>query len=64
VWEQAKGLAKQATSKELKEAAKYLSDLAKEVEKREKAEEEEKELQDLLQGADRKSLLAFLKKGK
>lgn len=64
VWEQAKGLAKQATSKELKEAAKYLTELAKEVEKREKESKEEEELQTLLQGADKKKLLAFLKKSK
>lgn len=38
VWEQAKGLAKEATSEELKEAAKYLQDLAKEAQKREEAE--------------------------
>lgn len=64
VWEQAKGLAKQATSKELKEAAKYLTELAKEVEEREKESKEEEELQTLLQGADKKKLLAFLKKSK
>lgn len=40
VWEQAKGLAKEAMSKELKEAAKYLTDLAKEAEKREEAEKQ------------------------
>lgn len=38
VWEQAKGLAKEATSEELKEAAKYLQELAKEAAKREEAE--------------------------
>lgn len=64
VWEQAKRLAKEACSNELKEAAKYLTDLAKEVEKKEKAEQEDKELQTLLQGADKKKLLAFLKKSK
>ena len=40
VWEQAKGLAKAATSEELKEAAKYLADLAKEAQKREEAEKQ------------------------
>lgn len=45
VWEQAKGLAKEATSKELKEAAKYLSELAKEAEKREEAEKQEQAAQ-------------------
>ena len=40
VWEQAKGLAKEATSEELKEAAKYLSGLAKEAQKREEAEKQ------------------------
>ena len=38
IWEQAKGLAKEATSEELKEAAKYLQELAKEAQKREEAE--------------------------
>jgi hypothetical protein len=47
VWEQAKGLAKEATSKELKEAAKYLQDLAKEAEKREEAEKQEQAAQAL-----------------
>lgn len=47
VWEQAKGLAKSATSKELKEAAKYLTDLAKEAEKREEAEKQEQAAQAL-----------------
>lgn len=47
VWEQARGLAKEATSKELKEAAKYLSDLAKEAEKREEAEKQEQASQAL-----------------
>lgn len=47
VWEQAKGLAKEATSKELKEAAKYLLDLAKEAEKREEAEKQEQAAQAL-----------------
>ena len=42
VWEQAKGLAKEATSEELKEAAKYLADLAKEAAKREAEETKEK----------------------
>lgn len=42
VWEQARGLAKAATSEELKEAAKYLQDLAKEVAKREAEEAKEK----------------------
>ena len=40
VWEQAKGLAKNATSEELKEAAKYLADLAKEAQKIEEAEKQ------------------------
>jgi hypothetical protein len=47
IWEQAKGLAKSATSEELKEAAKYLSDLAKEAEKREEAEKQAKASQAL-----------------
>jgi hypothetical protein len=47
IWEQAQGLAKEATSKELKEAAKYLTDLAKEAEKREEAEKQEQAAQAL-----------------
>lgn len=47
VWEQARGLAKEATSKELKEAAKYLLDLAMEAEKREEAEKQEQAAQAL-----------------
>lgn len=42
VWEQAKGLAKEAASDELREAAKYLTELAKEAAKREAEEAKEK----------------------
>lgn len=38
VWEQAKGLAQAASSEELKEAAKFLQEAAKEAAKREEAE--------------------------
>lgn len=40
LWEQCRGLAKDASSEELKEAAKYLQELAKEAQKREEAEKQ------------------------